>query len=113
MGKYYVGSELVNREIKKEISKFISISDILNENQKRELQEELNKSYRYCEESKRDHSDLIITLDYYYHNEWKKTNLNEVEFYKQVCIENSKINNEPYKVAEKSLHEFKKTFDRE
>ena len=94
-------------------SKFISSSDILNEIQKRDLHEELDKSCRYREESKGDHSDLISTLDYYYHNEWKKTTLNEVEFYKQVCIENAKINNEPYKVAEKRLEEFKKTFDRE
>ncbi len=113
MAKYYVGSEIVNREIKAEISKFISNSDLLNEIQKKQLIEELNDSYKYCKESKWDHSDLITTLDYYYHNEWKKTELNEVEFYKQVCIENSKINNEPYKVAEKSLEEFKKTFDRE
>jgi hypothetical protein len=111
MAKYYVGSEIVNREIKSEISKFISSSDLLNEIQKKQLIEELNG--RNCEESKADHSNLINALDYHYHIEWKKTTLNEVEFYKQVCIENSKINNEPYKVAEKSLEEFKKTFDRE
>ena len=113
MGKYYTDSKKVNEEIKKQISQFIHISELLTDVQKKDLEKELQESYRYWIQKDLDHSNLIEILDYYFEKEWKKTQLNEAEFYKSVCIENAKHNNEPYKVAEKALTEFKKTFNRD
>lgn len=113
MSKYYINSNTVNNEIKKQIESFIINSKLLTTIQQEELIVELNSNYKYNEEKERDHSGLIDALDYYYYTKWEKKNLNKVEFYKSVCIENAKINNEPYIVAEKSLEMFDKQFNHE
>lgn len=94
-------------EIKKQVEKFIEDSFILNETQKKALKEELGTSWIDNRFNGHYFINDAIGLSV---QEWKRENLELVDLWKQIAINNASCNNNPHKVADEAVEQFQKSF---
>ncbi len=94
-------------EIKKQVEKFIDDSKILNTEQKEALKEELVTSW--IDNRFNGHYFINDAIGFSV-QEWKNENLELVDLWKQIAVNNANCNNEPHKVADEAVEEFKKKF---
>ena len=104
----YKPSNEIKGAIKNVIRSYIIKSDAFTKEQKRIALEELGTNWV---DDRFDDKEFIKEAIYFSVETWKEQNFNLTEFWKNIAIENSKINNEPHLVANNALEEFKKQFN--
>lgn len=96
-------------EIKRQFKSFIDNSKVLDSETKHKLLDELE--LYWGNDNRFDGNVFINSAIGYSLGVWQRQNFKISELWKQVAIENAKINNEPYKVAEETVKQFKSQFD--
>ena len=93
--------------IKRQMERFIENSGNINQATKRCLIEELERKW---DKNVFDLKPFIRTAVEYSVYEWKERNIQIEQLWKQVAIENAKINNEPFEVANNTIESYEKQF---
>jgi len=97
-------------EIKSQMKSFIYNSEILDENIKKDLIEEIGSNWI----DKRFDGEIFmpdaVKFAIY---DWKSYNFELTELWKKVVVENARINNSPHEVADEVIKKFKENFNLE
>lgn len=112
MKNYELERSLIIEELHKRVKRFIEGSQTLNKKTKDELIKELPNHYAMDAEIWDNWDDKIVhkALEYSV-KEWARQNLELLDLWKKVAIENAGINNEPYLVANLTIQEAQKAFN--
>lgn len=95
-------------EMKDQFSSFIKKSQVLTEQQKQALQEELGHN-RF--DNRFNYKPFIEEAVGLAVGEWKRQQFNLAELWQKVAVQNSIISNDPHKTANKVIASFKQEFD--
>lgn len=96
----------IARSFKVIFDQILSKSNVISEEQKRELRKDL-----HAFKSDYQIQDEIIDEAFgFYFSMWKQENFQLVELWKKICVQNSSANNEPHLTADASIEAFKETF---
>lgn len=108
MVEYKPDDQELKNIVKKQIEKFLMRSTSITDTEiKMNLLNELWETY---DDIPNNFEDLYPGARVYSVNRWERINLECVELWKQIAINNSSVGNEPYKVADESVASFKKVF---
>jgi len=94
--------------IKKQIEKFITNSAVIDDKLKRDFIKELGFNWH---DDRFDATEFIDDAVGYSICIWKEQNLQLAELWKEIAINNAKVNNEPHKVADETVARFKDEFN--
>lgn len=95
-------------QIKKQIEAFIRSSLVLDPEVKKHFLEELAP---YWNDERFDGTKFLddaVGLSIY---RWQEQNFKLVELWKEIAVNNAKVNNEPHKVADETVARFKEAFN--
>lgn len=95
-------------EIKKQITNFIKISNVIDEEVKIALIEELGSNWYDDRFDGTKFIDDAVGSSIY---KWQEQNFKLSELWKEVAINNAKVNNEPHKVADETIARFRDEFN--
>ncbi len=112
MKNYELEKTQIIRELHERVKRFIEGSQTLNRNAKKELIKELPEHYAMNAEIWDNWDHVILDKAIKYSVEaWVRENLDLLDLWKKVAIENAGINNEPYIVANLTIKEAQKAFN--
>ena len=107
MIEYKPDDQELKNIVKKQIEKFILSSKSRDNKDLKYLLTELWDTYDDIPSNFEDLYPYAVMRSV---DRWERINLECVELWKQIAINNSSVGNEPYKVADESVASFKKVF---
>jgi hypothetical protein len=94
--------------IKKQIQDFIDNSEVLDDETKKAFKKELGSNWY---DNRFDATKFIDDAVGCSVIKWQQHNFELSELWKQIAINNAKVSNEPYKVANETISKFKSEFN--
>lgn len=98
----------ITNAIKSQIAMFINRSNSIDEETKLALKKELGTNWSDDRVNTNNFFDHAISYSY---EKWQRNELKVLELWKEVAINNSKINNNPHLVADKVIKKYCKEFN--